>query len=308
MKIQDILQVMQEDDLTKEMVVVESCEDVNTEYAGLFVVYDPVAKAGEALSLIEEMDNELKDKMVGLLNTNPQVLFKALRGDNDSYTNMFVEQAGGHEAFLAMFEDDEFMKTAPSEEGNVKIQPVMGAAPVVMPDEMTETDFDMFDGDVTEAAGSGTMEELVARVEGVTEKIEALNSSLTTPLVNATELLTAAYSRLCNKEETMSERLCGLENLFNPDGTFKGFSEDNIEAIARDVKRMDERIALGSLDPNEILTEDELIKATECIEDFGPNIFKQFVLSICKQVENDADRVYVSGLIGRFLEYVKENV
>lgn len=309
MKVLDVLQVVNEDEISRFMVVVESCAQTDPDYEGLFVVYDPEENAGDLIALIREANSTVEDQMLALADTKPLALIETLCGTEQIYpdhtcTEMFVEKCGGKNAFVSQYLTDDLLQGLDGMQDAGEVQNLFDEVPLSVNAGVEHTNAMAAPVAAVPTMAATGVRELTESLQETVRRVEQLVS----PISEASETLRVAYERMCNKEEAMSDRMRGLEGLFNPDGTFKGFTPDNIESIAQAAKSMDESINLGNLESEDILSMDEIAKATKCIEDFSANIFKQFVLNICSHAATDVDRVYVSGIIGRFLEYVKENV
>lgn len=303
MNLLKVLEVISEDELTRSMVVIENCHDVDEDYDELYVVYDPDKSRADMVSMINDTKNELMGMMLELLDKNPAQLWNMMKPGGQTYTELLVEQCGGKDEFLAKYAPDKF---------NIGIREEAPAEAVVS-DEFTESvgaeepvpsqNFESVPAQEMPAF-PGVPTDVLDKLQSVLKDLQGISQ----PIADASRALVDANTRLSNKEQIISEKYCAIEKVLNPDGTFKGFTTENFVEIAAAIKKIDDTINLGNLAEDEILTADEVKKSEKFLEDFDPYIFKDFILSVVNKAETDAERVYVSGLVGRFLDYVEENV
>lgn len=296
------LRVICKGDLTPDLVMIEDCGTVDEAYEELCIVYNPQESDADVISIINESKNELADKMLELLKKDPAQLFLMLKPQDKTITDLFVEECGGANAFLDRYEPDPISEKA--EQPDVSLAGILHETEIEHGAEaFTETFKDNVGGESTVFQQPvGTID--LSAVESLVKEMNELKESVS----RASDTLVNAHERLCNKEESISARFGCMKKALNPDGTFRGFTKENIAEISDSILQLDKEINLGNLDPNEVLSADEVKSAEEYVSDFAPNIFKQFMLSIFASVETEADRVYVSGLLDRFYKYVKENV
>lgn len=303
MNLLKVLEVISEDELTRSMVVIENCHDVDEDYDELYVVYDPDKSRADMVSMINDTKNELMGMMLELLDKNPAQLWNMMKPGGQTYTELLVEQCGGKDEFLAKYAPDKF---------NIGVHEEVPAEAAVS-DEFTES-VGVEEPVLGQNFESVPTQEMLAFPGVPTDVLDKLQSVLkdlqgiSQPIADASLALVDANTRLSNKEQIISEKYCAIEKVLNPDGTFKGFTTENFVEIAAAIKKIDDTINLGNLAEDEILTADEVKKSEKFLEDFDPYIFKDFILSVVNKAETDAERVYVSGLVGRFLDYVEENV
>ncbi len=304
MNLLKVLEVISEDELTRSMVIIENCQDTDEDYAELYVVYDPEKSRADMISMINDTKNELMGMMLELLDKNPAQLWNMMKPGGQTYTELLVEQCGGKDEFIAKYAPDKFSLGKQGE----------APAEAKASDEFTEsasTDNGLRSGQSFEAAAAQAMPEFTGVSSDVLDKLQSILTSLqgmSQTIADASQALVDANTRLSNKEQIISEKYSALEKVLNPDGTFRGFTTGNFAEIAVAIKEIDETVNLGNLAEDEILTADEIKKSEKFLEDFDPYIFKDFVLSIVNKASTDAERVYVSGLVGRFLDYVEENL
>ena len=150
----------------------------------------------------------------------------------------------------------------------------------------------------------GTNQEVVGELKSTLEELQdmaATINAVSSTLVNTEQ-------RLANKEKSIAENYGCMSKVLNPDGTFKGFTKQNFVEVEEAVKDLGIEIAMGDLSKDEILTAEEVGRANEYVGEFSPQVFKDFTLAVIRDAKSDAERAYVTGLIGRFLDYVEENV
>lgn len=92
--------------------------------------------------------------------------------------------------------------------------------------------------------------------------------------------------------------------LFNSDGSFKGFKEGQIVNMLQQLRELDNRIALDTLNPDNILNEEEIRKSAELIDTLAPSVFKGFILDELKHVKTESDFIRVTSLLNNFSSYI----
>lgn len=92
--------------------------------------------------------------------------------------------------------------------------------------------------------------------------------------------------------------------LFTNDGTFKGFREGQVISILQQLRDLDKRITLDTLNPDDILNAKEIEGAAELLDSVAPSIFKAFIMDELKHVVTEADYIRVSALLNNFSSFL----
>ena len=102
-----------------------------------------------------------------------------------------------------------------------------------------------------------------------------------------------------------SHRECVCDCIYNSDGSFKGFTEGQILNLLIHLRELDSRVALEGLNPDYIMTEEELQASVEHLEEFSPSIFKAFFLRSVQSAKSETERIRCSQLIDQLLDFLQ---
>lgn len=97
---------------------------------------------------------------------------------------------------------------------------------------------------------------------------------------------------------------CGKNCIYNSDGTFKGFHDGQIVFLLQQLKDLDKRVALDTLDPEYILDRESLNETSTFLESISPTVFKGFILEYIGRAESELDFIRVSVILDKFAEYL----
>lgn len=107
---------------------------------------------------------------------------------------------------------------------------------------------------------------------------------------------------LSKVEEKLSG--CGKNCIYNSDGTFKGFHDGQIMSMLQQLKDLDKRIALETLNPEYVLDKESLAEAATFLETVSPAVFKGFILEYMTKPVSETDFIRVSVLLDKFAGYL----
>lgn len=93
---------------------------------------------------------------------------------------------------------------------------------------------------------------------------------------------------------------------FTSTGRFKGVDESMLLESLKELRDLDKRIALDTLDPDYVLSEEQLLRSADIVNTFGPAIFKSFFIEMILSAKDDRERIRVSALLDDFISYVNE--
>lgn len=93
---------------------------------------------------------------------------------------------------------------------------------------------------------------------------------------------------------------------YSPTGRFMGVDEEALLDSLKELKDLDTRIALDTLNPDYVLTEEQLIKSADVVNSYGAPLFKAFFLHTIMNAKDDRERIRVSALLDDFVNYVNE--
>lgn len=106
-------------------------------------------------------------------------------------------------------------------------------------------------------------------------------------------------------EPIVVRKECACDCIYNSDGSFKGFTEGQLLNMLTHLRELDSRIALDGLDPEYVMTEEELQVAMEHLEEFSPSIFKAFFLRSVQSAKSETERIRCSQLIDQLLSFLQ---
>lgn len=118
------------------------------------------------------------------------------------------------------------------------------------------------------------------------------------------EVLEEAHTKSSNLPNEQTTKFCTQNCIYNSDGSFKGFTEGQILTMLAELKHLDERIVRGTLDPDYILEEHDMPKASALVEQLSPSAIKDFFLFEVKCAKCEEDRIRVSQLLDRLATFV----
>lgn len=97
---------------------------------------------------------------------------------------------------------------------------------------------------------------------------------------------------------------CQQDCIYNSDGTFKGFTEGQVLKLLQHLKELDNRIALDDLDPEYVLTTEEVEKTATYLDSVAPSIFKAFFIREVSNVGSEADRIRISAILNHLAAFI----
>ena len=114
------------------------------------------------------------------------------------------------------------------------------------------------------------------------------------------------YSASEEKENTQSKviKYCNEMCIYNSDGSFKGFTEGQIVSMLSHLKELDKRIAMDTLNPEYILTEDELRNAAPFLDTIAPSVFKAFITYLVLNASSETDRIRSSVMLDNLCSFL----
>ena len=96
------------------------------------------------------------------------------------------------------------------------------------------------------------------------------------------------------------------DSLFNEEGEFAGFTEDQTIAVMKMLKTIDPAINLDGLEPGNILSKEEMEESKGIIESFAPGVFKSFVLYEMEKASTDYELIRTTVMLDDFCNFVNK--
>lgn len=236
-------------------------------------------------------------------NKSKAMRFLATKGGIISYTLEMVEQAGGLDAFKEAYH----LNHVPG----IEVEVMTEEKPPMQEEEINSGFSTMDVGNVTFPEHPKDFIESISHeqkppIEISTEetKTDREFQIFAEEIMGQSEIPTVA--REC-KEEGPSIQFeahhCPSNCIYNPDGTFKAFTEGQILNLLQHLKELDQRIALGSLNPEYVLTEEELLEADRLLDTISPSVFKAFLKFMTQNTATEMDRIRVSSVLDEFTAF-----
>ena len=108
-----------------------------------------------------------------------------------------------------------------------------------------------------------------------------------------------------HKNTETPRNTCVCDCIYNSDGSFKGFTEGQILKLLNELRELDNRIALDDLNPDYVMSTEELQMAVEKLEDFSPSVFKAFFIRSAQGATTETERIRCSQLIDQFINFLQ---
>lgn len=231
------------------------------------------------------------------LNKRTAMSFLAANGKIASYTQEFVESCGGVERFKEIYTDNSFQFS----EDLTQTEP-----------ENSEPDAPDEPADITEPEESMEPTEEMGVLEedfiGDNE-VELVEECHSTGSDNSAELSQDVLTQSESETEEFCiapnfQNRCGNECIYNADGSLRGLTEGEILNLLSKLREVDKRISLQSLDPDYVMTKDELLQTVNYLETLSPSIFKGFILYTIEKATTEAERIRISAILDEMANYV----
>lgn len=252
--------------------VVEECGDYVPELAGYVIV----CREHRVSTILEWAQNNMGDKYKLFekqfgMNKQKAMMFIRIKGGIKSFTEEFMMQAGGLEQFKELY-----CKEEPKPEPEPEPEPIPELEP-----EPTEPEPEPVEP---------------AEPEPEPEPVEPIESvELAEPEPVPTEII---------RENLLGNAGCHNGCIFNSDGTFKGFTEGQIVSLLRQLRELDNRIAMDTLHPDYILTKQELEESIDVLDKVSPSLYKAFILSEAQNATDEIDRIRTSVMLDKFSSFI----
>lgn len=119
-------------------------------------------------------------------------------------------------------------------------------------------------------------------------------------LVEDSELIAEKPSTDEESDELQISHECPAGCIYDSSGEFKGFSEGQILNMLQHLKDLDDRICLDSLNPDDIMTDNELQQSMVYLDTVAPSVFKAFLMQEVESVKTESDKIRVSAMLNKF--------
>ena len=234
------------------------------------------------------------EKQMGL-NKEKAMCFLKAKGSIKSFTEEFVISVGGIEQFKDTYgvkepEVEEEPKEEVKDEPKGEVAEAEVTAPVV---ESVPTTSKVVRTEPTLSESIIPMEQPVAEQVIIPEP-----QRVVAPM--EVEEVVPTMAELRREPQTVCHQDC----IYQTDGTFKGFSEGQVLKLLSQLKEFDKRVMMDDLDPEYVLTADEVHQATQCLDAVAPSVFKSFMLRELDSANTEIDRIRVSAIMNHLTAFI----
>lgn len=298
---------------------VEDCGEYYDELADYCITFEYTE---ESDACIAAMFNQLKlPQIVQLYQNDIKTFFKSFF-EGECLTDAYIERAGGLQTVLESITVPEEEPTPEEPEPTLEDElpdEVTTEEPIETTEEQSAEPADVAPAEevTADASNTETEQETVGEAEAL-ENADAANENEVQENFEMGANQSAVLSeegikkiedlvtRLDQCVSLLTDKYDDVKAVFNSDGSFKGFSERNFVEIADSIRKLDDSVDLGDISSEDVLTEEEIKSIANEMDVFAPSLFKQFVINLCTTAESERDRLYVSNLLTKFVEYKKE--
>ena len=325
-------------------IIIENCEDFYPELAGYsvickeFRIQDVIdwivnntgsnanrfekqlkidsSKALNMLKLqfkIESYTKEIVDNLGGidkykeiLLANQPASVF----GEDVTETESAVDSADFSLQNVESFLDTPTESNIIFEEDNVSdTESIISDLKNVEVDNNVDTENNNEIKNSEEMVGDAAMPEVSDSFSEMSDTLDFLGESVATSnTVSALEAYSVKdkHNAVESVVNTQKQRnTCVCDCIYNSDGSFKGFTEGQILKLLNELRELDNRIALDDLNPDYVMSTEELQMAVEKLEDFSPAVFKAFFIRSAQGATTETERIRCSQLIDQFINFLQ---
>lgn len=269
--------------------VVENC----SEYNEALEDYVIVCREHRIENVIEWARNNMGNrfdmfrKQLEISKEKAMVFVKA-KGGIKSYTEEMIEQAGGLDTFMEIYCKPVQSQTIGKSTGVLDENNSNGEIEQILETVESESDTNQEDVEVF------PQEEII---ESEKEQITEIQPKQELPReLEEPEKITPVR---------VPEKVCNSACIYNSDGTFKGFTDGQVLTMLNHLKTLDKRIALNTLNPDYVLSTEELDESQAILDSISPSVYKAFFLFMSKNVTGELDRIRTSVLLDQFASFVQ---
>lgn len=277
--------------------VVESCGDFNGDLSQFCLVLEP-----DKIVILEDwirrnIRNNV-DHCIMMLKDDPSSTFGFLMRVRDiqSATGEFVSELGGIQEFLDKYSgpksDDSEEDRGVSELPNDEPEPAESSdesEPAESSDEQEPTE----SSDEPVAIEGG----VTCENEKCTEIFDSQESTEESGTAEVTHTETIVEEKIIHRT---------VRTIMDYDASLiEDISDGQIADSLEKLKELNDKIALGGLDPKYVLTDNDLEKVYRKIYTYPSEVFKSFMLSYLKSVNSETERFRISAVMDDFLKFVK---
>lgn len=188
-----------------------------------------------------------------------------------------------------------------AEKGGLDSAPIQDVGSVVMPivDTPIESTSAIKETKLTDEKETEVTDEKETVINVMEPAIEEINP-------NDTDQLRYAAIQKSDEESGCNSAIHKYQqdDIYNSDGSFKGFTEGQVLKLLQHLKELDNRIALDDLDPDYVMTTEEIEMAATYLDSVAPSIFKAFFIREVSNADSEVSRIRISAILNHLATFI----
>lgn len=290
--------------------VIENCEDYNGALKDFVLVLEP-----DRISLLETWIKNnvrmMQDHCIEMLKNEPKSTFKYLmhmRNLSDC-TSEFVSEAGGIQQFL-----DKYRRklSTPQEETSASAEDASSDDVEEAHQEHAEEPVEITKEDSKEAFSDAPTETpTVIKEHAITREDDYMDASAdhsdATEVTEIKENVPTTGTIDVTPEVIVTKKVIHktVTRVMDYDPKLIDLiSEGEIAESLRKLKDLNAKLALGGLDPDLVLSNQDLEDVYRKVYTYPPDVFKAFILAYLKSVNSETERFRISAMIDDFVKFI----
>lgn len=290
--------------------VIENCEDYNGALKDFVLVLEP-----DRISLLETWIKNnvrtMQDHCIEMLKNEPKSTFKYLMHMRNlsECTSEFVSEAGGIQQFL-----DKYQRKL-----GVQQEEISASTEDALPDnaedvsqEHSEETDETTKEDSNESSSSASADDHTALKERViTHEDDYMDASAdhsdATEVTEIKENIRATGTADVTPEVFVTKKVIHktVTRVMDYDPKLiDSISEGEIAESLHKLKDLNAKLALGGLDPDLVLSNQDLEDVYRKVYTYPPDVFKAFILAYLKSVNSETERFRISAVIDDFVKFI----
>ncbi len=307
----DICEFLDVSDIKKPSgQVIEDCEDYNGALKDFVLVLEP-----DRISLLETWIKNnvrtMQDHCIEMLKNEPKSTFKYLMHMRNlsECTSEFVSEAGGIQQFL-----DKYRRKLSTlqEETPASAEDALSDDAEETTQEHTEEPVEITKEDSKEASSDVSTETpTVIKENVITHEDDYMDASAdhsdATEVTEIKENVSATGTTDVTPEVIVTKKVIHktVTRVMDYDPKLiDSIAEGEIAESLRKLKDLNAKLALGGLDPDLVLSNQDLEDVYRKVYTYPPDVFKAFILAYLKSVNSETERFRVSAMIDDFVKFI----
>lgn len=272
-------------------VIIEECGDYNQALSDFVLVLGP-HKIEPLKAWIKQNVKNAQDHCINMLDADPKTTFSYLMRTRNlsECTSEFVHDAGDSiQNFI-----DKYASVA-----NVTVE--SAASDITSETDEAESEPEN-EPEVQEVAPSAEAEIQEDANPSITESTD--NQSFSQPEVPMEPQEQIVKKEVVIEEHVTHRRVKTVQE-YDPN-LIDEISDGQISESLVKLRELNARIALGGLNPDLVLNDDDLEEVYKRIYTYPPDVFKSFILAYLKSVASETERYRVSAVMDDFLSFIED--